>query len=61
MNNNDSIFPDRAPALPSESEETPKVVSTLDLFEGTREICIEHEGERYRLRITRRGKLILQK
>ena len=26
-----------------------------------KEICIEHAGVRYRLRITRRGKLILQK
>jgi hemin uptake protein HemP len=28
---------------------------------GRREILIEHEGVRYRLRITRRNKLILQK
>ncbi|MBI1830189.1 MAG: hemin uptake protein HemP [Planctomycetes bacterium] len=39
----------------------PRVVSAQDLFAGKREICIEHEGERYVLRITRRGKLILQK
>jgi hemin uptake protein HemP len=38
-----------------------KVVSAKELFEGEREICIEHCGERYRLRITRRNKLILQK
>jgi len=37
------------------------VVESLDLFHGQREVCILHEGERYRLRITRRGKLILQK
>ncbi|MSQ96215.1 MAG: hemin uptake protein HemP [Gemmataceae bacterium] len=40
---------------------SPKVVSTQELFAGEREICIEHEGEMYRLRITRRNKLILQK
>ena len=39
----------------------PKVVLAQELFAGEREICIEHEGERYVLRITRRGKLILQK
>ncbi|MCI0740031.1 MAG: hemin uptake protein HemP [Gemmataceae bacterium] len=38
-----------------------KVVSTEQLFAGEREIVIEHEGVRYRLRITRRNKLILQK
>jgi hemin uptake protein HemP len=42
-------------------EDMPKVVSAQQLFAGEREICIEHEGERYRLRITRRNKLILQK
>jgi hemin uptake protein HemP len=43
------------------SKDSPKVVSAQELFAGEREICIEHEGERYVLRITRRGKLILQK
>lgn len=37
------------------------VVDSRSLFHGQREVWIEHEGERYRLRITRRGKLILQK
>lgn len=37
------------------------VVDSQSLFHGEREVWIEHEGERYRLRITRRGKLILQK
>lgn len=32
-----------------------------ELFRGSREIWIEHEGKYYRLRITRRNKLILQK
>jgi hemin uptake protein HemP len=46
--------PDRTP--------TPrKVISAQDLFAGEREIQIEHAGERYRLRITRRNKLVLQK
>lgn len=50
-----SAGPDRdpTPSLP--------VISTTELFRESREILIEHDGERYRLRITRRGKLILQK
>ncbi len=35
--------------------------STAVLFHGAREIHIEHNGEIYRLRITRQGKLILNK
>ena len=53
------------PAVPIASamagEKNKDVVDSQSLFQGQREIWIEHEGERYRLRITRRGKLILQK
>jgi hemin uptake protein HemP len=41
--------------------EQPKVVRAEELFGKEREIWIELDGVRYRLRITRRGKLILQK
>ncbi len=41
--------------------DTAPVMRTEELFGPLREICIEHAGETYRLRITRRGKLILQK
>ncbi|HTU89153.1 MAG TPA: hemin uptake protein HemP [Gemmataceae bacterium] len=37
------------------------ILRAEELFRGQREICIEHNGEHYRLRITRRNKLILQK
>lgn len=37
------------------------IVVAEQLFQGTREVCIEFGGIRYRLRITRRNKLILQK
>ncbi len=37
------------------------VVDAENLFRGQREVLIEHDGVRYRLRITRRNKLILQK
>jgi hemin uptake protein HemP len=61
MNSNEPTVPDGKSVMPRASDTTPKVVTTEALFEGQREICIEHEGERYVLRITRRGKLILQK
>jgi hemin uptake protein HemP len=37
------------------------VIDAKRLFGECREVWIEHAGVRYRLRITRRGKLILQK
>ena len=42
-------------------EESPTVVRAESLFGEKREVLIELDGVRYRLRITRRGKLILQK
>ncbi len=42
-------------------DETPRLLSADELFAGKREVWIELDGIRYRLRITRRGKLILQK
>ena len=45
----------------SERIDPPRVVDAEELFRGRREIWIEHEGVRYRLRITRRNKLIMQK
>lgn len=32
-----------------------------DLFRGTQELIIEHQGQEYRLRLTRNDKLILNK
>ena len=43
------------------TEEAPAVIRAEELFAGKREVWIELDGVRYRLRITRRGKLILQK
>ena len=45
----------------TEPPEPVPVLAARELFRGRREIVIEHEGARYRLRITRRNKLILQK
>lgn len=36
-------------------------IPTEFLFQGTQEILIAHNGENYRLRITKNGKLILTK
>lgn len=38
-----------------------RIIPAEKIFEGEREVFIELDGERYRLPITRRGKLILQK
>lgn len=47
------------PATPPRDPEP--VLQAADLFGDRREVWIELDGTRYRLRITRRGKLILQK
>ena len=39
----------------------PRVIDAAELFQGDREVWLELTGVRYRLRITRRHKLILQK
>ncbi|WP_246660471.1 hemin uptake protein HemP [Nitratireductor sp. XY-223] len=38
-----------------------KTLKSQDLFQGARELGIEHHGALYRLKITRQGKLILNK
>ena len=45
----------------SSAVDRPGVLEAHKLFRGEREICTDHGGVRYRLRITRRNKLILQK
>lgn len=44
-----------------EEKDPPVVLDALKIFDGRREVWIELDGVRYRLRITRRNKLILQK
>jgi hemin uptake protein HemP len=45
----------------NERGEPERVLRAEELFGERREVWIELDGVRYRLRITRRGKLILQK
>jgi len=50
----------RSPHGDAPTNEVPRL-DTAQLFRGCNEIVIEHRGERYRLRLTRQGKLILTK
>lgn len=46
---------------PEPAQATARTLSSSSLFAGAREIGIEHHGALYRLKITRQGKLILNK
>lgn len=55
------------PAPHAQSDPAPREAATTagarfntgDLFNGAREIVIDHNGREYRLRITQQGKLLL--
>jgi hemin uptake protein HemP len=49
------------PQTPAPRSTEPRIIDAEQLFRGEREVWIDHAGVRYRLRITRRNKLILQK
>lgn len=57
--------PDRtSPEPPQPGVHVPpslKLYRSEELFAGARIVCIEHAGAIYKLQITSRGKLILQK
>ena len=57
--NDQPVGEDDSPAE-RDGEESP-VIDVAELFGERREISLELDGVRYRLRITRRNKLILQK
>ena len=46
-------------ALPT--GQTRRIVESRELFRGENEILIAHDGAIYRMKITRQGKLILNK
>ena len=47
---------------PSRSgSENPRTLKSADLLDNAQEVIIEHNGDRYRLRCTSKGKLILTK
>lgn len=47
--------------LPPTSAQQTRIVESTDIFRGHNEIMIRHEGVIYRMKITRQGKLILNK
>lgn len=51
---------DDVPAAPTTGA-GPQRIRSEDLLHGRQQIEIEHDGELYRLRLTRSGKLILTK
>lgn len=53
--------PDRSDPSNSDEPKGPVKVTTTKLFGKEHELLIEHEGELYRLRITKNNKLILTK
>ncbi|WP_431021581.1 hemin uptake protein HemP [Chromobacterium phragmitis] len=55
-----SHYPPTAPAKPPAAA-SPPLLHSRQLFGGGREVLIEHQGELYRLQLTRNGKLILIK
>jgi len=57
----DENWPSSADRDPDEPDPDAPVLDAQEIFHGRREVWIDHEGVRYRLRITRRNRLILQK
>jgi hemin uptake protein HemP len=53
--------PDSKPGEERSLEAALRVIESRELFGGRHEVLIHHECQLYRLRITRNGKLILQK
>lgn len=49
------------PSKADDNDSNPKVYESPQLFGSNNEIQINHEGELYRIRITRNGKLIMNK
>ena len=58
-NNTERISHRRADA--ARKQPSPKYLDSRALFEDAQEIRIDHDGQEYRLRQTRNGKLILTK
>jgi hemin uptake protein HemP len=51
-----------SPQRQSQGErDRPRILSSDELFQGQRELWIEHQGEMYRLRVTSKGRLYLTK
>jgi len=57
------MIAEKTPIQPVPPTATPHIrtVESTDIFRGQTEIMIRHEGVIYRMKITRQGKLILNK
>lgn len=53
--------PKRKPTHEPRVRRTVREITSRELFDDARTVVITHEGEQYRLMITRNDKLILQK
>jgi hemin uptake protein HemP len=56
----DSPLPSQQ-AASRQTGEDPRVLRSDEILQGNREVTILHNDDRYRLLVTRSGKLILQK
>ena len=61
MTEDAGISEDPSEEHPGESSPKVRIIRSAELLQGEREVCIDHEGEIYRLRLTRNKKLILHK
>ena len=59
--NKEAVSPPRPDGEAASPRPEPPVVDVRDLLAGGREAIIVHAGERYRLRVTAKDKLILTK
>ncbi|AYG67026.1 MULTISPECIES: hemin uptake protein HemP [unclassified Rhizobium] len=57
------MIAEKTPTPPLECTAAPqiRIVESADIFRGQTEIMIKHQGVIYRMKITRQGKLILNK
>ncbi|PST19552.1 hemin uptake protein HemP [Rhizobium sp. JAB6] len=57
------MIAEKTPTPPVQCMAAPqiRIVESTDIFRGQSEIMIKHEGVIYRMKITRQGKLILNK
>lgn len=57
-NDNNPVRPSEPPTLAGRAQ---RIIESRDLFGSENEILISHDGAIYRMKITRQGKLILNK
>ncbi len=61
MKGGQEVRPGAKPAPPDGTGSAPRTVDSQTLLQGQSTLFIHHQGEVYRLQLTRQGKLILTK